>query len=167
MSIVLSQEALLLARVGSRSLDTRVVRLPCQRDLETKKAETGENQIETLDQPNELAEKLFPQINREVPLGIMEQHQPIFLEEQELRAAETVLRGKKWGGLWRHNRLRRETSPTMRQRCVCPLSRIGCVFRWLSAQATRGRAYGRVSTPLPEGMESCHPLSPTRTSSNA
>jgi len=89
---------LIKKRIGSQEeeLWTRVNRT--QRDLKTRKAEIGENQIETLDQLNGLAEKLFPQIDRKVPLGIIEQHQPISLGEQELRAAETVLRGKKYTG---------------------------------------------------------------------
>jgi len=51
---------------------TRVNRT--QRDLETKKAEAGENQIGTLDQLDELAEKLIAQIDRQALLGIMGQH---------------------------------------------------------------------------------------------
>jgi len=89
---------LIRKRVGNceEELWTRVS--TAQRDLETTNTETTGNHIETLDQLNELAGRLFPQVERQIPVNIMEQHQPILLEEQKLRAAEAVLRNKKYTG---------------------------------------------------------------------
>jgi len=64
-----------------------------------KEAAHSGQMIETQDQLDQLATKLFPQaIDRNLPIHILEQHEPIYLKDQELLLAERTLRNKKYTG---------------------------------------------------------------------
>jgi len=71
-----------------------------RRDLEVDgpQANTKAGSIQTTQQLDQLAEKLFPQTVRNIPLRILEQHEPIALQQQELWAAEKAIRNKRYTG---------------------------------------------------------------------
>ena len=92
----------LKARVTNNPLElcTRV-RLCETVDQEAKRPEKH-NDIKTLDDLNQLAGTLFPQTPDErlkrVPIDILSQHEPTWINEQELRVAKYMIRNKKYTG---------------------------------------------------------------------